>query len=187
MKNTLKKFIKTIFAIHTAGVLVALIPNAANTHSHNSNMGAHDKSHKKDTHTKAGVTVTSAWARATAGKASNGAAYISVANAGSKADRLIAVKGDVARRMEIHTHLNGNGIMWMKKVDFIDLPPDSQIQMKPGGYHVMLIGLKKPLKKGKLIHMTLVFEKSGELKVSVEVMSVGAMHGAGSHDIHKGH
>ena len=75
----------------------------------------------------------------------------------------------------------------MKKVDFIDLPPDSRIQMKPGGYHVMLIGLKKPLKKGKLIHMTLVFEKSGELKVSAEVMSVGAMHGAGSHDIHKGH
>ena len=57
------------------------------------------------------------------GKASNGAAYISVANAGSKADRLIAVKGDVAKRMEIHTHLNRNGIMRM--VDFIELPPDA--------------------------------------------------------------
>ena len=187
MKNALKKFIKPIFAIPTAGVLAASIPNAANTHSHKSNMGAHDQSHKKDTHTKAGVTVTSAWARATAGKASNGAAYISVANAGSKADRLIAVKGDVAKRMEIHTHLNRNGIMRMKKVDFIELPPDSRIQMKPGGYHVMLMGLQKPLKKGKLIPLILVFEQSGELKVSAEVMSVGAMHGAENHGVHKGH
>ena len=84
MKNALKKFIKPIFAIPTAGVLAASIPNAANTHSHNSNMGAHDKSHKKVTDTKAGVTVTSACC-ATAGKASNGAAYISVVNVGSKA------------------------------------------------------------------------------------------------------
>ena len=103
MKNALKKFIKPIFAIPTAGVLAASIPNAADTHSHNSNMGAHDKSHKKDTHTKAGVTVTSAWARATAGKASNGAAYISVANAGSKADKPIKPK---RHRYGGNAHLN---------------------------------------------------------------------------------
>ena len=135
---------------------MALIPNVANTHSHNSNMKAHDKSHKKDTHTKAGVTVTSAWARATAGKASNGAAYISVANAGSKADRLIAVKGDVAKRMEIHTHLNRNGIMRMKKVDFRASTgqPDTNETWRLSRY---VDGLTKTPNKGKVDSFDLGF------------------------------
>ena len=130
-----------------------------------------------------GVSVEAPFARATAGPAKNGAAFLTVKNAGAEADRLIAAKSPVADRVELHTHLHENGVMKMRQVDAIDVPASGEATLEPGGNHVMLMGLKAPLKEGETFPLTLVFEKAGEVTVDVMIGDVGAMQG---HD-HSGH
>lgn len=143
---------------------------------------------KHDSHETHGmlksVKVESAWARASAGKARNGVAYVSIENEGRAADRLVGAKSDIAKRTEIHTHLEENGVMKMRRVDGIDLPAGGKITMRPGGYHVMFMGLNKPLKKGGKFSVRLVFEKAGEVTAEVTVQGVGAMMGGGGHGAH---
>lgn len=130
-----------------------------------------------------GLAVEKAWARASAGKAANGGAYITILNGGKDGDRLVAAESGVAKKVEIHTHKNDNGVMRMMKVDGVDVAAGSVVTMRPGGYHIMLIGLNKPLKEGEKFPLTLVFEKAGKKTVDVAVMGVGTM----SPDMAPGH
>jgi copper(I)-binding protein len=175
---------KTILSFAAVAAIATAFAGPVNAQSHKMKDGMHGGhgSHSSMT----GVKIENAWARATPGMAKNGGAYLTVVNAGKSRDRLVAATADIAKRVEVHTHINDNGIMRMRQVDGIDLPAGGTIQMKPGGYHVMLIGLHKPLKKGERFPVTLVFEKAGEVKTSVEVRSVGAMGGGMKHDM-KGH
>jgi len=175
---------KTILSFAAVAAIATAFAGPVNAQSHKMKDGMHGGhgSHSSMT----GVKIENAWARATPGMAKNGGAYLTVVNAGKSRDRLVAATADVAKRVEVHTHINDNGIMRMRQVDGIDLPAGGTIQMKPGGYHVMFIGLHKPLKKGETFPVTLVFEKVGEVKTSVEVRSVGAMGGGMKHDM-KGH
>jgi copper(I)-binding protein len=175
---------KTILSFAAVAAIATAFAGPVNAQSHKMKDGMHGGhgSHSSMT----GVKIENAWARATPGMAKNGGAYLTVVNAGKSRDRLVAATADVAKRVEVHTHINDNGIMRMRQVDGIDLPAGGTIQMKPGGYHVMLIGLHKPLKKGERFPVTLVFEKAGEVKTSVEVRSVGAM-GSGMKREMKGH
>ena len=173
---------KTILSIAAATAITLALPVSATAHSHNMKEGMEGGHGHHGKHMNAGIRVEAAWARATPGKARNGGAYVTVVNGAAAADRLIGVKGDVAKRVEIHTHLMDKGVMHMRRVDGIDLAAGAKIQMKPGGYHVMFIGLHAPLKKGSSIPLTLVFEKAGEVKTDVKVMGVGAMgHGGHGH------
>lgn len=192
---------KTILSIAAATAITFALPMAAHTQSHKMKEGMHGGHGGHGHHAtqmKGGVKIEAAWARATPGKAKNGGAYVTIVNAGKHADRLLGAKADVSKRVEVHTHLMDNGVMRMRKVAGIDLPAGGKIHMKPGGYHVMFLGLHKPLKKGESFPVTLVFEKAGEVKTEVKVRGVGAMgHGAhgghgghghhGSHGSHKGH
>jgi copper(I)-binding protein len=129
-----------------------------------------------------GIRVEQPWARATPGRTTNGAAYFKLRNSGKKADRLLAVSTPVARRAELHTHRMSGGIMRMRPVDRVDLSAGGDVTFKPGGYHVMLMGLKSPLKKGTQIPLTLTFKKAGKITLKVPVLGVGAMgpgHGKG--------
>lgn len=124
------------------------------------------------------ITIDHPWARATAGQAPNGAAYMSLANNGTAADYLVAAAGDVAERVELHQHSMVDGVMQMRKVDEIEVAPGAPMVLEPGGLHVMLIGLKAPLKEGGSFPLTLTFKEAGDVEVSVSVASVGAMtHG----------
>ncbi|CAN0574897.1 unnamed protein product [Laminaria digitata] len=137
-----------------------------------------------------GVQIESAWARATPGLARNGGAYFVAKNGGKDADRIVGASADVSAKVEVHTHINDNGIMRMREVEGVDVPAGGEVVFKPGGYHIMLIGLKKPLKKGERFPMTLKFEKAGKKTVEVTVMGVGAMKGGMKHDMkskHGGH
>ena len=134
----------------------------------------------------AGVSVMTPWARATPGMAKNGGAYMTLQNGGKMADRLVAADADVAERVEIHTHINDNGVMRMRKIDGIDVPAGETVMLKPGGYHVMFIGLHKPLKEGESFPVTLTFEKGGKQTVTVEIKKVGAMKPGMGHG-HSGH
>lgn len=122
-----------------------------------------------------GLSVTKAWARATPGLAKNGGAYVTIVNRTGKDDRLVAASGDVAARVEIHTHIMDNGVMRMRRVEGIDIPAGKTLNMRPGGYHVMLIGLHKPLKKGETFPITLTFRSGAKETVTIEVQRIGAM------------
>ena len=103
---------------------------------------------------------------------SNGAAYfIALENSGSAADRLLRATTPVAARVELHTmKVDAQGVMRMREIDGIALAPNAKIQMRPGsGMHLMLIGLKGPLKAGTSFPMTLEFERTGKIEVSVNV------------------
>lgn len=127
------------------------------------------------------IEITTPWARATPGRVPNGAAYLTLRNRGRTADRLVGVASPAAGRLEVHTHIREGGVMRMRKVSAVDLPPGATVTFKPGGYHVMLMGLKAPLKEGGRFPMTLRFEKAGSREVTVKVMGIGAMGPDGGH------
>ena len=124
---------------------------------------------------KAGpLELSDAWARASSGHEGNGAAYVTIANHGGEADRLIGAKSDIAEKTEIHNNLMVDGIMNMRRVESIDLLPGESARLQPGGYHIMFIGLHKPLEDGASFPLTLVFEKGGEVALEVPVKKIGA-------------
>ena len=104
--------------------------------------------------------------------APNGAAYLaSIENKGAVADRLVRASTPAAARVEIHTMaVDAQGVMRMREIDGIVLAPKAKVQMKPGaGLHMMLIGLKEPLKEDASFPMTLEFERAGKVEVKVIV------------------
>jgi periplasmic copper chaperone A len=119
------------------------------------------------------VEITDAWARATPGKAENGAAYLTIVS--PVADRVTAVSTPVARKAEMHTMSMEGGVMRMRPLAGIDLRPGEPVTLKPGGVHIMLFGLAQPLQAGQSFPLTLSFEKAGSREVTVTVEKVGAM------------
>lgn len=127
---------------------------------------------------KGTIGVHSAWARATPPKAPAGGAFMTIANAGAQDDALVAAKAGVSKTVELHTHINDNGVMRMRAVPSIPVKAGEKVELAPGGLHVMLIGLEAPLEQGKSFPLVLVFEKAGEITVPVDIQAVGAMGGA---------
>ena len=120
------------------------------------------------------VMVMKAYARASATPgAQSGAAYVSLMAHGD-ADRLIAVSTPAAKMAGLHKTVEADGVMKMEHVDGIDLPANGMLEMKPGGYHIMLMGLAQPLKEGDEVPVTLTFEKAGDVQVKVKVGGVAA-------------
>ena len=113
----------------------------------------------------------------------NGAAYLTLENKGRQADRLLAAGSPAAKSVQIHSMKMEGDVMKMREVNGIALAPAAKIAMQPGdGYHLMLLGLKKPLKAGDKFPMTLTFEKAGKLEISiwVEDKAAGAAKAASS-------
>lgn len=125
--------------------------------------------------TKGNLTIEQPWARASAGRMANGAAFMIIRNDGAEADRLVAAATPVAATAELHTHSMANGVMEMRQVPAVDIPAKSATELKPGGLHVMLMNLKQPLAEGSTFPVTLTFAKAGEVTVEVTVGSVGAL------------
>ncbi|MGN6390164.1 MAG: copper chaperone PCu(A)C [Burkholderiaceae bacterium] len=116
-------------------------------------------------------------ARATVPAQPTGAAYLKIENRGSAPDRLLSASTPAAQSVEIHSMRMDGNVMRMREVPSLDLPPQSSVVLEPGtDYHLMLQGLKAPLKAGDKFPMTLQFEKAGKVDVSVVVgdMKAGA-------------
>lgn len=126
------------------------------------------------------IEIEHPWARATAKGAQTGAAYMVLSSEGKDSDRLVSASTPVADKAELHTHMMDNGVMKMRPVDAIEVTPGSPTPLQPGGLHIMLVGLKNPLVKGKAFPMTLTFEKAGPVVVQVDVQGAGSM--APSHE-----
>ncbi|MGA7268556.1 MAG: copper chaperone PCu(A)C, partial [Aestuariivirga sp.] len=104
------------------------------------------------------VLVKDAYARASATPvAKAGAVYVSITNQGTSADRLLAVSSPVASMATLHRTIKDGDIMRMEEAGPVDLQPNGTLTMEPGGLHVMLMGLKAPLKQGEVVELTLVF------------------------------
>jgi len=120
------------------------------------------------------IEVSDAWARATAPGQSSGALYAVIANKGGTADRLVGASTDRASMAMIHENSTTDGISRMRMVDGVDVPSGGRVELKPGGTHIMLDGLKAPLVAGERLEVRLRFEKSGVKAVSVQVVAAGA-------------
>lgn len=122
-----------------------------------------------------GPRIDHAWARATPGAASTGAVYFTIESPID--DRLIRLASPVAGNVELHTHLEENGVMRMREVEGgLAVPAGQEVELKPGGLlHVMLIELNQKLKAGYSFPLTLVFEKAGTREVTIKVERLGAM------------
>jgi copper(I)-binding protein len=113
------------------------------------------------------------WSRATAPQQPNGAAYLTVTNHGSNADRILEATSPVAATVELHTHdVDSEGVMRMRQLEAIELPAGEATALRPGGLHVMLIGLEDRLVEGQQFPLTLVFENAGAVEVEVTVEAV---------------
>ncbi len=121
------------------------------------------------------VSIHGAWARATVPGQMGSAAYFTIRNSGGE-DKLLSVTSPVADS-SLHSTSTDNGIMRMRPHDALEIPAKGAVDLKPGGTHVMLMGLKQPLQPGATLELDLKFEKSGERKVSAEVRPAG--EGAG--------
>lgn len=131
-----------------------------------------------------GVKVQHAWARASAGAAKAGAAFMTLVDMGHHGDRLVAAESDLASRTELHTHIMDGGVMKMRQVDGIDVPAGAKAELQPGGFHIMFMGLKKPLVEGETLPLTLIFEKAGRVHVDFTVQGVAAKAAADGHGNH---
>jgi copper(I)-binding protein len=118
------------------------------------------------------IHVDHVYARATVPGQTSGVAYLTIDNKGSGADKLVSVSSPIATSTEIHSMSMDGTIMRMREVNDLALPPSAKIVMAPGGgYHVMMVGLKKPLAAGDKIPLSLRFEKAGKLDITVVVES----------------
>jgi copper(I)-binding protein len=123
------------------------------------------------------LTIDHPWARASAGNAKNGAAYMTITNDGPEPDRLLSATTPAAAMAELHVHImDSDGVMKMRPVEAIELAPGEATALAPGGLHLMLMGLSAPLIEDQSFPLTLVFEAAGRIEVSVTIASVATMH-----------
>ena len=123
------------------------------------------------------------WTRATAPGAKTGGGFLKLENKGSE-DRLVSASATVSEAVELHSMSMEGDVMKMRKLDKgIELPAGKTVELKPGGLHMMLVGLKAPLKEGQSFALKLKFEKAGEITVDVKIDKLGASAPA---DVHTG-
>jgi copper(I)-binding protein len=141
---------------------------------------AHD--YKKGT-----LTIDHPWARPTLPSIGNAAVYMDIRNSGSEPDRLLGAKTNLTATVEVHGTTEENGVMKMRRAENgVEVPASGSVKFQPGGFHIMLVGVKEPLKEGSRHPLTLMFQKAGEVTVDIAVEK-GASHPAPSADTHKHH
>ena len=125
---------------------------------------------------KAGdLVLNRAWSRATPGGAQVGGGYLTIENKGTTPDKLLGGSSKVAASVEVHEMTMKNDVMIMRPVSGgLSIPPGKSVSLAPGGYHLMMMKLKAPLKEGDRVRITLQFEKAGKVDVMFDVRGIGA-------------
>jgi len=115
------------------------------------------------------------WARATPPSAPAGGGFLKITNTGSTPDRLVSASSPAAELVQVHEMKMEGSVMRMREVDKgLEIPAGGSVTLAPGSYHLMMMGLKAPLKQGSPVPLTLVFEKAGKIDVELAVESIGA-------------
>lgn len=127
------------------------------------------------------LTINAPWARATPGGAKVAGGYLKVTNHGKESDRLVGAESVVAGRIEIHEMVMSDGIMKMRpRENGLEIKPGETVEFKSGGFHMMFMDLKEPLKEGQPIKARLTFAKSGTIEITFDVRDVGGQKSGGS-------
>src|SRR5260370_5729587 len=128
------------------------------------------------------IEIGQPWARAPPPTAEAGGGFLVITNTGTTLDRLIAVKSPAADKVEIHEMKMDGNVMRMRALEKgIEIPPGATVELKPGGFHIMFMGLKAPFAKDAKVPATLVFEKAGSIDVELMVQAMGAQPPAAKH------
>jgi copper(I)-binding protein len=134
-------------------------------------------------HSHQAIRLDNAWARRTPPMAqqeqgghggsglnpNNSAVYVTVSNHGGEADALISAMTNIATAVELHETIERDGKMVMQPRLQFDIPAGGTLEMEPGSYHIMLLGLKQGLKPGDTVKVTLTFRKAGEMSLEALV------------------
>ncbi len=116
------------------------------------------------------ISASDAWGRSSPMMAQTGAMYVVIENQGNESDRLIGAASDAAKTVEVHESYMEGDMMKMRPVEGgLEIPAGGTVELKPGGYHIMLIDLVSPLEVGTKIKVTLKFEKAGDVPLEVEI------------------
>ena len=121
------------------------------------------------------IQVGKPWSRATPKGAKVAGGYMTITNKGTAPDRLVGGSTAAASRFEVHSMVMEQGVAKMRPVEGgLEIKPGETVELKPGSFHVMLMGLTQPLEKGQKVKATLQFEKAGKVDVEYSVEAAGA-------------
>jgi copper(I)-binding protein len=132
------------------------------------------------------LSISHPWSRATAPNQKVGAVFMEIKTRNGEADRLVGGSSPDAEKVEIHNHIMDSGVMRMRRIDGVDIPAEGSVELAPGGFHVMLLGLKAPLLEETVIPLTLIFEKAGAVEIEAVVEAAGARGASGTSMKHDG-
>jgi copper(I)-binding protein len=132
------------------------------------------------------LSIQHPWARETAPGQAVGGGFLAIVNAGASEDRLLSGTSPVAAEVQLHTMMMDGGVMRMRQVTGgIAIPANGAVELKPGGFHIMFMGLKRPLRQGERFPVTLRFQRAGNVTVQFAVQPVGSTGPMkGGHDSH---
>jgi len=116
------------------------------------------------------IRVAHSWSLALPDVARGGAAYMEISNRGERVDRLTDASSPIAKRVSLHGHTMGDGVLRMRPIEAIDVEPSTSSVLAPGGLHIMLMELKEPLIAGKHFPLPLTFEKAGKIELEIVVI-----------------
>lgn len=125
-------------------------------------------------HEKGDIQVRHPWSRATPPGAKVAVGYMEIRNRGKQPDKLLSATTTLAQRVEMHVTERDADVMKMRQVKAFEIPARERYELRPGGSHLMLVDIVRPLKKGERVAMRLVFERAGELEIELEVQEQGA-------------
>ena len=121
------------------------------------------------------LEISQPWTRATPATAQSAGGFLTITNKGTAPDRLIAVRSAVSAKAEVHEVRMENNVMKMRELEKgLEIAPGATVMLKPGGYHIMFMGLKAPIAKDSEIPVTLVFEKAGSIDIALKAAAIGA-------------
>jgi copper(I)-binding protein len=125
---------------------------------------------------KGDIQIRHPWSRATPPGAKVGVGYMEIRNRGAQPERLLGASSPLAQRVEMHVTRSEGDVMRMRQVQSFEIPAGERVEPGPGGGHLMLVDLARPLKKGERVPLTLRFERAGEIAVEMEVQELGSRH-----------
>ena len=159
---------------HFFGLVLVFFSVQAVAMNHGQHMGHNTNPTAFEQVTADGMTFSNFQARASIGRMPNSGAYGEIRS--TSIDRLIKAKSSAASVVELHEHINDHGVMRMREVKTgLAINPSTPTVMKPGGYHIMLIGLKAPLEAGTTIDLSLEFESGKTFDLTIPVVSIKAI------------
>ncbi|PZR08484.1 MAG: hypothetical protein DI532_21980 [Azospirillum brasilense] len=126
------------------------------------------------------IGIEQPWARA-AVQGGTGGVFLTIRNTGTAPDRLLSASSPLPRAAELHTTVRDGDVMRMQPVQAIEIPAGGSVTLRPGGLHLMLVGLSAPMRMGEAVPVTLTFEHAGAITVQVPVQAAGATGPHGHH------